>query len=92
MIERPFYMSSLITAIYRAPITALLGPRQSGKTTLARMLMKEQDAAYFDLESVPDQRRLENPEFTLGDLDGLVILDEIQLNPDLFSVINEIRR
>ena len=87
MIERPFYMSSLITAIYRAPITALLGPRQCGKTTLARMLMKEQDAAYFDLESVPDQRRLENPEFALGDLDGLVILDEIQLNPDLFSVL-----
>ena len=49
--------------------------------------MEKQEATYFDLESVPDQRRLENPELVLGDLEGLVILDEIQLNPDLFSVL-----
>ena len=49
--------------------------------------MQNHNATYFDLESVPDQRRLENPEFVLGDLEGLVILDEIQLNPDLFSVL-----
>ncbi len=87
MIKRPFYISNLNNAIRRAPITALLGPRQCGKTTLARMLMEKQEATYFDLESVPDQRRLENPELVLGDLEGLVILDEIQLNPDLFSVL-----
>ncbi len=49
--------------------------------------MKEQQAVYFDLESVPDKRRLENPELVLGDLDGLVILDEIQLIPSLFQVL-----
>jgi predicted AAA+ superfamily ATPase len=49
--------------------------------------MKDQKAAYFDLESVPDQRRLENPELILGDLEGLVILDEIQLIPSLFQVL-----
>jgi predicted AAA+ superfamily ATPase len=87
MIKRPFYISSLIASIKRAPISALLGPRQCGKTTLARLLMKEREATYFDLESVPDQRRLENPELVLGDLEGLVILDEIQLNPGLFSVL-----
>jgi len=49
--------------------------------------MEDHEAIYFDLESVPDQRRLENPELVLGDLDGLVVLDEIQLNPKLFSVL-----
>jgi predicted AAA+ superfamily ATPase len=87
MINRPFYVSGLTTAINRSPITALLGPRQCGKTTLAHLLMKEQQAVYFDLESVPDKRRLENPELVLGDLDGLVILDEIQLIPSLFQAL-----
>lgn len=87
MIKRIFYISSLSTAINRSLITALLGPRQCGKTTLARLLMKEQKAVYFNLESIPDQRRLENPELVLGDLEGLVILDEIQLIPSLFQVL-----
>ena len=87
MIKRPFYLNNLRTTFDRAPIAALLGPRQCGKTTLARMLMEDHEATYFDLESVPDQRRLENPELVLGDLEGLVILDEIQLNPTLFSVL-----
>jgi predicted AAA+ superfamily ATPase len=87
MLKRPYYIDSLNRAFGRSPIVALLGPRQCGKTTLARMLMQDNEATYFDLESVPDQRRLENPEFVLGDLEGLVILDEIQLNPGLFSVL-----
>ncbi len=87
MIKRPFYISTLTTALNRSPITALLGPRQCGKTTLAHLLMKQQQAVYFDLESVPDQRRLENPELVLGDLEGLVILDEIQFIPSLFQVL-----
>ncbi|RLI93601.1 MAG: hypothetical protein DRO90_03325 [Candidatus Altiarchaeales archaeon] len=87
MIKRPYYINSLKAIFNRAPIAALLGPRQCGKTTLARMLMKDHQATYFDLESVPDQRRLENPELILGDVEGLVVLDEIQLNPRLFSVL-----
>lgn len=87
MIKRPYYLNSLKTIFNRASIAALLGPRQCGKTTLARMLMKDHQATYFDLESVPDQRRLENPELVLGDVEGLVVLDEIQLNPKLFSVL-----
>src|SRR5690606_20087178 len=42
---------------------------------------------FFDLESVPDQRRLQNPEMVLGGLSGLVILDEIQVRPELFQVL-----
>ena len=87
MISRNRYIKKLDDAIHRAPIASLLGPRQCGKTTLARQFGDKHQATYFDLESIPDQRRLQNPELMLGSLDGLVILDEIQLMPELFSVL-----
>jgi len=68
-------------------VTALLGPRQCGKTTLARRFAQGQDAVFFDLESQPDRQRLQNPELVLGSLAGLVILDEIQEMPELFRVL-----
>ena len=80
-------MEKIGDALRRAPVTALLGPRQSGKTTLARMLEKKESAIYFDLESVPDQRRLQNPEMVLGQMEGIVVLDEIQEMPELFSAL-----
>ncbi len=87
MIRRPDAVRRVETALSRAPVTALLGPRQSGKTTLVRGVADERDAAFFDLESVPDQRRLQNPELVLGALRGLVVIDEVQLMPDLFAVL-----
>lgn len=87
MIHRPHYLKRLANATRRAPITALLGPRQCGKTTLARLFAKELQTTFFDLESYPDQRRLENPELVLGSLEGIVILDEIQIMPELFQVL-----
>jgi uncharacterized protein len=87
MITRNNYLERLQTAVSRSPITALLGPRQIGKTTLARQFAQEKDAAFFDLESQPDLRRIQNPELALGNLSGLIILDEIQLKPDLFAVL-----
>ena len=87
MLPRERYLSALATAIKRSPICALLGPRQCGKTTLARMLGKQQAAHFFDLESEVDRRRLQNPELMLGSLSGLVVLDEIQYVPELFSVL-----
>lgn len=87
MLDRPFYFNQLKDAIRRSPVTALLGPRQCGKTTLARQVAQEQNATFFDLESLPDQRRLQNPEMVLGALSGLVILDEIQLMPELFKIL-----
>ncbi len=87
MLQRPYYLDSLNTAIKRSPVTALLGPRQCGKTTLARQIAAEQKATFFDIESIPDQRRLQNPELVLGSLSGLVILDEIQEMPELFQVL-----
>jgi predicted AAA+ superfamily ATPase len=87
MLQRSYTLNHLKTAIGRSPVTALLGPRQCGKTTLARQLAEHQNATFFDIESVPDRRRLQNPEFVLGSLTGLVILDEIQQMPELFQVL-----
>ncbi|OGR28138.1 MAG: hypothetical protein A2X79_00060 [Desulfuromonadaceae bacterium GWB2_53_15] len=87
MITRHHYLASVSEAVRRSPVTALLGPRQCGKTTLARMLAAQQQAHYFDLESPSDRQRLQNPELLLSSLSGLVILDEIQLFPELFSVL-----
>lgn len=87
MINRPGYLTQLDTATHRSPITAILGPRQSGKTTLARMFTADKPVSYFDLDSIPDQRRLQNPELVLGSLEGLVVLDEIQKVPALFGTL-----
>ena len=80
-------MSALASAAKRSPVTALLGPRQCGKTTLARAFGASRRSTHFDLESVPDRQRLQNPELTLGALRGLIVLDEIQAMPELFGVL-----
>lgn len=87
MLTRSNYLGALATAVKRSPITALLGPRQCGKTTLARQFAATLDSHYFDLEAPSDQRRLQNPELILKSLQGLVVLDEMQLMPQLFSVL-----
>ena len=88
MIKRPSYLKQLTSAAGRSPITALIGPRQCGKTTLARMFEAMQPkAVHFDLESQADRRRLQNPEMMLGALEGVIVLDEIQQMPELFSVL-----
>ena len=73
-------------------VVALLGPRQSGKTTLARQIasaLKDFPANrnYFDLEDPVHLDRLENPKLALAELRGLVVIDEIQRRPDLFPVL-----
>ena len=90
MLPRPDYLRQLETALARSPVTALLGPRQCGKTTLARHIADARSAGqatFFDLESAPDERRLENPELALGRLRVLVVLDEIQRLPHLFNAL-----
>ncbi|MCY4049427.1 MAG: ATP-binding protein [Hyphomicrobiales bacterium] len=71
-----------------APAVALLGARQVGKTTLARMIAKQEPSVYLDLESPKDLARLADPVKFLEETgDKLVILDEIQRAPDLFMVL-----
>jgi predicted AAA+ superfamily ATPase len=70
------------------PISALLGPRQCGKTTLARQIAGQPaPSVFFDLENPIDSRRLSAPMSILEKLTGLVIIDEIQRRPDLFELL-----
>ncbi len=87
MIQRLRYRAKVEKALGRSPVTALLGPRQCGKTTLADLIASTRPSHYFDLESPRDQLRLQNPEMALSRLDGLVIIDEIQTMPELFPVL-----
>lgn len=87
MIARSDYSQRIATAMSRSAIVALLGPRQVGKTTLARQYIEGRNETYFDLESQPDIRRLQNPELALGALGGVVVIDEIQIMPELFAVL-----
>jgi hypothetical protein len=87
MVPRTTYAERIATALRRAPIVALLGARQCGKTTLATSIAKERQATIFDLESPQDLARLQNPELALSGTNGLVIIDEIQRKPDLFEVL-----
>jgi hypothetical protein len=66
---------------------ALVGPRQSGKTTLARSLVPARSPNYFDLENPQSLARLMEPMTALAPLRGLVVIDEIQRRPDLFPVL-----
>jgi uncharacterized protein len=78
--------SALTSALAEAPAVALLGPRQVGKTTLALALAAARPSVYLDLESEGDRAKLSEPELYLAPhADKLVILDEIQRTPQLFS-------
>lgn len=87
MLKRSNHRQSLVTALGRSPVTALVGPRQCGKTTLARMVASGRQSTYYDLEAPTDRQRLQNPELVLGESPGLVVLDEIQSMPELFAVL-----
>ena len=87
MIPRPHALNRIANAFRVHPIAALLGPRQCGKTTLARMIAEREPCTYFDLENPVDIRRLSAPMRALEELSGLVIIDEVQRRPDLFALL-----
>lgn len=87
-ISRQEYLARISTRLRDNPVVALVGPRQAGKTTLARDFSKGAgETHFFDLESPSDLARLANPELVLSPLRGLVVLDEIQRLPDLFPLL-----
>lgn len=87
MLERERYKFAVETALGRAPIVALLGPRQCGKTTLARQFMPATSPQYFDLEDPLVAQLFENPRQVLESLRGLVVIDEAQRQPRLFPIL-----
>ena len=89
MILRNSQLTQLADKLADFPVVALLGPRQVGKTTLARQFAAQWQGPvkHFDLEDPDDQARLADPAFVLRPLSGLVVLDEIQLRPDLFPLL-----
>ncbi len=89
MIYRSRHNKVLLDLLQQFPVVAILGPRQVGKTTLARQVTESWDGPFhnFDLEDPDDLARLDEPKLALGSLRGLVILDEVQRRPDLFRIL-----
>lgn len=93
MIPRVEKTAVLSRLLVTHPVVALLGPRQSGKTTLARAYLAAQGAGtaaspnYFDLEDPEALGRLATPKLALEGLTGLVVIDEIQRAPELFPLL-----
>ena len=87
MLTRRDAVEAVEAALGRAPVVVLAGPRQCGKTTLARRFVDPDSVNYFDLESPPSLARLEEPMTALAPLRGIVVIDEVQLRPDLFPTL-----
>ena len=87
-IRRPRLEAAVRQCLEEAPVTVLLGARQTGKTTLAREIARDLEAVHtFDLEQGASRRALSTPELTLSELSGTVVIDEVQRLPELFAVL-----
>ncbi|KPQ01058.1 MAG: putative ATPase (AAA+ superfamily) [Bacteroidetes bacterium HLUCCA01] len=88
LINRPSFIDEIRKSIRNNPVTAIMGPRQCGKTTLARSIAKTTDSIIFDLEDPTDfELLLQNPKMILQQQKGLVVIDEVQRNPDMFRLL-----
>jgi len=87
MLNRKKLLDRLRAGLRASPAVALIGPRQCGKTTLARQLAGASKSTYFDLENPVDLARLSEPMTALEQLRGLIVIDEVQRHPDLFPIL-----
>lgn len=87
LIDRVALRRRVETALSRARVVVLVGPRQTGKTTLARTLIRIEDRNYLDLENPEAEAQLAQPMLALRDRAGLVVIDEVQRAPDLFKAL-----
>ncbi|NDV61675.1 ATP-binding protein [Puniceicoccales bacterium CK1056] len=87
MVPRPQYRKRIKRALARNPVVALIGPRQCGKTTIAREFLEEGESGYFDMEDPFVAEAMEDPMATLSPLEGLIVIDEAQRRPELFPVL-----
>lgn len=87
LIDRTALIDRVRSALRASPVVALLGPRQCGKTTLARIIAADSRTEYFDLEDPVAGARLAVPMTALAPLRGLVVIDEVQRQAGLFPVL-----
>lgn len=87
LLPRPAARADVTRLLRSSPVVALLGPRQSGKTTIARELLDGRKGVRFDLEDPRDSQALSEPMTALENLEGLVVIDEVQRQPALFEVL-----
>jgi len=87
IVARRRLLDKLHAALRRRPIVVLTGPRQCGKTTLARQILEPTAPTYFDLEDPRTRALFEEPMTALEPLTGLVVIDEVQRTPDLFPLL-----
>ena len=95
-VERPTDAEALRSAMARAPVTLLTGPRQAGKSTLVRRVVGSSPSSVFDLEDYRDLARLAEPMLALRDRGETIVIDEAQRMPELFAslrvLVDENRR
>jgi len=87
VIPRVGLLARIRSALRRSSVVALIGPRQSGKTTIAREIVPAHSPNYFDLEDPIGLARLAEPMTALASLRGIVVIDEVQRRSDLFPVL-----
>jgi predicted AAA+ superfamily ATPase len=87
VIQRLIDLAIVQQALRRSPVTVLLGPRQCGKTTLARQLVPTSSLNYFDLEDPQSLARLDQPDTALRPLKKLIVIDGVQRRPELFPLL-----
>ena len=88
LLNRPDFETEVRESIDYNPITSILGPRQCGKTTLARMISASMPGTFFDLEDPADFELLStSPKTILSQQNGLIIIDEVQRLPELFPLL-----
>jgi predicted AAA+ superfamily ATPase len=87
VLPRPDIEQRIRTALGRSRAVVLVGPRQCGKSTLARRFLPADHPNYFDLENPSSRLSLAQPMTALETLQGLVVIDEVQHAPELFRVL-----
>jgi uncharacterized protein len=87
MIDRQQLTEAIATALRRSRVVVLVGPRQVGKTTLARTFLPHDSANYLDLEQPETEALLATPMTALRDRRGLVVLDEVHRAPEVFKAL-----
>ncbi len=87
MVKRLALLSQIRHALRRSRVVALIGPRQSGKTTLARQIVPPDSLRYFDLEEPTSLAQLAEPMTALAPLRGVIVIDEVQRRQDLFPML-----